>query len=516
MKTLDFAKTLNPKTTESSERKLICYDGSTSTRTLNFFSTSSDPTKQLNFFDEFKTGYDAFITDAFAKKANILSKVTMDEREAITMINNNKGSSSPIDESLKNYIINYYERLYPDYANLNSDIPIYKPLASQLIPLLEGNIAVLKESGVYDRCVERLNEGLLINDSLIGMGKRISTLIKETNALKESLKAEDTPLADLPLVRQPCFKYFCNKEHDSCFTQYSKGSTKYNDAIIGDIQKVIGNENLMELTTGVFLVLNNTQTTNDPPKIPYINLFEIKKLREEYLTYRFYEIDTKEVKENFIKKLTKVLTGKESDTKFKIDMATEEGRPAINSIFYLLKKFEMNLGAATNPPIEYYNKIEPDLDFFDNFLNIIDALNSINTLSVIGTVDFLDSIKNVFSTDLPCSLLSSIDLKPDDSEEPITTYINAVTGQSLLTDIGEQLANEQERKERQAEEASRVKPSTISLPTTDPTPASTSVPSPPESIKALIGGYLDQLGLEEKQKLINEFRQLKKMYKNMK
>jgi len=243
-----------------------------------------------------------------------------------------------------------------------------------------------------------------------------------------SSTTEESLIQRLPLIKEPCFKYFCNQDHAYCFSQLKKqsfGITK----IIDNIQDLIGKDQLQELTFVIFCVLNlSVNDKDDPPKIPYIDLNNLKLAREEYLTYSFYDKEKLNINE-FIDKISIEYTGHNFDDKDK--------EPEYDSIKHTLNFFDDVLGQLVKDVDIAFNRIKKDHEIIPNFMKFIQTIESINALSIIGTLEFIDQAKNIFLTYMNCSLYKDKKLNLDSSEKVIN-YTNIITKIKLAVQIHEQ------------------------------------------------------------------------------
>jgi len=307
-----------------------------------------------------------------------------------------------------------------------------------ILNIIDSNEQMLKESGVKELCTERMNEGQFINNALIGMADNISQIVKRSNSTSDG-----GLFKNIPLVKGECFKHFCNQDHENCFVQI-KHDVKGDSSILNDIKSVIDTDNYIQsnnLAIVVFAVLNINRKANDPPTMPYIDTNKLKNIRDDFLTYKFYNQDNIKVNDNketikqkFKKLIDLVFIGENGDPNFK-----EEAKPG--SIISILNKFKAKMGETMyQSSIDAYKAIDPTkITFVTELINLIKALDIINSLSVIGTMNFLNELKNVYSTDNTCSIIQdSTDIIPKTNEN-ITAYENIMTGLPLSVAINDQI-----------------------------------------------------------------------------
>lgn len=422
-----------------------------------------------------------------------------------------------------------------------------------ILQIIRDNDKILEQSGVKELCTERMSEGIYINEALIGMSQNISNIIQGLNSSKDP-----GLFKNIPLVKEPCFKYYCNQDHQSCFSQVKKDGLKVNTSIVGDIRDVIGENGVNSLGIAVFAVLNINRydaagkTVNDPPRMLYMDINKLKNIRDEYLTYNFYNQGNSEDIKTRLKG--------EIDREF-IGTGTINS-PADGSIKKNLDNYKSSLGEKSKlylDPIERYKEIDSKKNnFFTKLVELINAIEIVNSLSVIGTMNFLNSIKNIFSTDKTCNLLMNDN--PDDPllDKSIEEYENVIGGEPLITQLLFQKNSNAQNMVKVKENALDIAPATINrkqlpaLPLTPQSPpgglqrrasspalvktpvkASSQAPvlAPVQaraqapvkakglfSIDSILGGYIDNSASHGKTKedLKNEYKQLKKMYKKIK
>jgi hypothetical protein len=305
----------------------------------------------------------------------------------------------------------------------------FTELLFDLLELLNTNDAIFSASNVKERCINRAAEGALINRALYGLKSRMTELIE-----KMSSSAEDSLIQRLPLIKEPCFKFFCNQNHAYCYSQLRKESNGVT-SIIDTIEKNIGTDKMVDLTFVVFGVLNlSVNDKDDPPKVPYTFLNNIKVARDRYLTYIYFGNENMYRKE-FIDIICKEYTGYKF-TEWN-DLAADKKEPLYDSIKHTLTFFDDVVGPLRIDVDDAFTSIKDnDPDILPKVMKLIKTIESINALSIPGTMDFINELKNVFLTDMNCSLYTDtneLDLK---SGEHIENYINIITEKPL----GEQIA----------------------------------------------------------------------------
>jgi len=392
----------------------------------SFVNLITDPRSNLhNLFERFKVWY---------MEQKNPANVELSENKVAEYIHNGmdqlRFDSIPnLKQKIIDQILKYQEfsGLRPMLGNFSR----YKTLIAGLYQDLIENLALLETSGVQKRCEDRRNEGEYINQALIGMSKDLSSLIQQLSS-----NSDVGLFKNIPLVKEACFKYFCNQDHESCFSQLEKNKdTDYNKSIIDDIKNILDAESptvgglktypkTNKLGIMVFAVLNINKDANDPSRIPYIDITKLKQIRDEYITYKFYYQDSDPI-DGFKQSINTIFGTNESEGMWKI-----------------LKEFENKIGPLSLEPIRLNNLIKTSniTNFFDNLKNLIESFDIINSLSVIGTMEFLNSIKNIYSTDIACNLIkdSPQDNRIPESFDLIKNYRNVMTKETLIGTISQQ------------------------------------------------------------------------------
>jgi hypothetical protein len=332
-----------------------------------------------------------------------------------------EGLLSSFDPTSDEFIDLVFNSVYK--PNTNND-PKFRSLG--IIQIIAANEKIFKESDVEALCTERMNEGQFINNALIGMAENISQLVQKANS-----NSDGGLFKNIPLVKSPCFDHFCNQDHENCFVQI-KYDTKGDSSIFNDIQSVINSvnpNNSDNLAIVIFAVLNINRGANDPPKMPYIDTNRLKQIRDEFLTYKYYNQDNITVnKENIKERLKKLI-----DLIFVGKDGSLEKQAIPGSIFDILNIFKPNMGETMyQAPIKAYKAIDPTKNtFLTNLVSLIKALDIVNSLSVIGTMNFLNEVKNVYTTDNTCSIIKDSDEIIPKTDEPILLYKNIMTDEIL-------------------------------------------------------------------------------------
>ena len=94
----------------------------------------------------------------------------------------------------------------------------------------------------------------------------------------------------IPIFNSACLEYYCNSELYNCFNLPNNiNKLQSNDSIFKTIYEVIGEKEKNKIDIIIFGVLNISRNVNDPPIMPYINLTELKQIRDILHTNHNYE-----------------------------------------------------------------------------------------------------------------------------------------------------------------------------------------------------------------------------------
>jgi hypothetical protein len=260
---------------------------------------------------------------------------------------------------------------------------------------IESNIDVYYRQ-IKERCVDRDNEGQFINRSLYGMRQDLIEIAKNNN--REGL------FQKIPIFNSPCLEYYCNSQSYDCFeypkTQNTQGlETKIFDTISnvlntkddGTIQKdnraIINNLNIV-----IFGLLNISRDTNDPPKMPYIDLTILKNIRDKLNINQKFEKNDSVITEKIVEiKAEKIVEIKAEKNKIRAIMQNY----ILSISVTLIKKIEEHSTEIDNGNIS---------DIHIKLNNFIQTLEEINSTTLLGTLDFLNYMKNSLQADNTCDI----------------------------------------------------------------------------------------------------------------
>ena len=176
------------------------------------------------------------------------------------------------------YIINdsadEYKKKWSGLIYLKQGEKINNKLFKQIIDIVYYIIQVNQDKTKYitNICNTRVNEGIMINNSLADMNKFIKRLLQEKNP---------NTLKITPSFIDFCLPQYCRT--DGCFLMEDLHNV--NEGLIFDNLKLemsFYNKDLSNIVLCVFCVLNVSQKANNPPPIPFCNINNILQFMNKY------------------------------------------------------------------------------------------------------------------------------------------------------------------------------------------------------------------------------------------
>jgi len=462
--------------------------------------------------------------ELFINEKNIaLYKTEVPNMQALTK------SSNPSD-AVKNAIRDFYRNKlrsnisspefdYSNYSDYFKYIMVDPSNPNKaVIEKIEMNEEIKKQSTVEALCNDRLAEGVLINKALTGMSDDITNII-------QNIREDRGLLKDLPLVNGTCFKFYCNQHNSGCF-QSSQADSKPSDSyIFNDIRDKITKAQTDRLQIVIFGVLNADRKKNDKiVSLPYIDTNYLKALRDQYLTYNYYGFDRQPNED--ANSLAKCLIDNIKE-KWTCICTQHHHR---QSTSFILDMFKDKLSDNYKLINDCYDKVT-DMTYkhqiITNLQELINTIDNVCSPTVIGTMNYLSQVKDLFSTDITCTMLDDdigdtntykhsgrsryniadiydVNLFP---EFDFVRFKHAITNESF-----EKVIHTQRKNKAITNCRSLIKLQELAIqPQTAPTSKKSSKKKVP--IRFIGGGNSE---FTEKQELINEYKRLKKMYKRMK
>ena len=286
--------------------------------------------------------------------------------EILSKTHNYLSTPTQLKDSIKNYISEAESLINSTNANTSTQ--------------QQNNVKAIEISDVLSKRIEYLHkeaivrsyEGLFINKTLENMRKTMTEIIKQTTY------PSGLPLT--PNFESSCIKQHCDPIMGTCFDVPIETVDINSLLKKDDIHDVIGNAlegNLLRINYCLCLVVNNTPDTN-PPKIPYIDLTDMKK-----------EYD----------RITRFNKGEETNGlilfRQNVDDVRGEGNPQIDLfVDAIQKKIEHHTG------YKYKDWISKDIvnDKFGSTLDSIITLYNQSPYISIGQMDTIATMINIIKT----------------------------------------------------------------------------------------------------------------------
>jgi hypothetical protein len=330
-----------------------------------------------------------------------------------------------------------------------------KLIYAQVAELVSNNENLLNQT--KKECRARQTEGTFINNALKNMRREIVSVLNANRS--------DVLLGHIPVFNDSCFKYYCDPENDKCFNSLKVPSLRENHTseILDQIRSVLGPiDDKKKLVVAIFGVLNISQVeANDPPKIPYIDLTDLKKYRDQYEKHRnTFCGDGHCIKgaesldlQSLYDKISECVNGKGKDIVAYSEIITdtisngnvvkaaaEHAKFVPDSVAYVLYMHQTDIGSGYfTQAMQCINALNKKRDatgnFYKEFISLLGALDDINGLSILGTIDFIHDMKNNSSTDVSCRLNFYPPVGSTDTDvSNLRGYKNIVTGAELSAD----------------------------------------------------------------------------------
>ncbi len=312
-------------------------------------------------------------------------------REIFNMIKNNYFSNLTLFNILTTGIsgsntINKLVQFLNRYTNeeINN---LIKTLKYMYISTMENYIELycrIKKS--TEICELRKNEGYMINGTLQETRQIIQDLILTRN--KNSIRV-------VPPFNNDCLPYYC--VDNTCFNQNRLLNNITSKIFTETLKPEIGETNFNNMIISIFMVLNISPLANNPPPIPYIDIYKLNRLiykiknNEKYNITRANQIITElyeSIEHNFHRKNTILITQREFYN--------------FHLLYQLFKK---------TPGVIDKNEMFNRLGDLITFKNLIDNNNAATS---IGTLEFLDLVSKYYTTNLMC--------KPTNTNKNISEY----------------------------------------------------------------------------------------------
>jgi hypothetical protein len=232
-----------------------------------------------------------------------------------------------------------------------------------------------KLKAIAEECKKRRYEGFMINKSIRDMIKEIKSLMR-VKLIRED-KKEDKTISYMPLcfetqIYENCLDPLKDQEIYDKF--YDKPKTDTNSSKILQTIREQGVD-LQNLDFIIFTIINISDTTNNPPDPPFININDLIK-------HTHIIKDDKEMENAYIKVLDKL-----RNYKFYYPEPTSTDPYYIDQITDITKKPSTKLKADA----------------------LIEFINNVNQTTLIGTLESSDKLKHYIFNDMPCLITENTD-----------------------------------------------------------------------------------------------------------
>jgi hypothetical protein len=269
-------------------------------------------------------------------------------------------------------------------------------------------------------CLDRVKEGLYINDSLTQLRKFISQLVQKDSK-------------GYPAFTDRCAPIQCNPSYQNCFgiNNYQAGTdvTEVNSSLAQQIKKVENSENM---TFCILCVVNLSQmSANNPPVSPYIN---ITALTAEYERLQLVESQYFMDKNSMQEAIKRIVEGRLLSNSFKVN-------PEVLTQLRdhrLLKRpldptFVTDVKRRCDDLLSKQGVATPD--YLRLVRELIDIIYNSNAITTIGTLEFTDTMAKFGTNSVTCTM--SYNPITDDQEQAFLNGMNGFMSDTIFTGLQE-------------------------------------------------------------------------------
>ncbi len=272
--------------------------------------------------------------------------------------------------------LNPIQKIIYFFENRNKDLDInkFKKLIQFIyISTMENYVELhCRIASGKEICTIRKNEGYMINGTLNETREIIQNMILSRNANSIRL---------IPPFSDSCLPYYCI--NNDCFTQPYVKNISHN-VIFNSIQKEIGESNYSKLLICIFMVLNISPLANNPPPIPYIDIYKLNRIYYKIKNNETYTIASFK---KIINDLFDLIT-----IEFKDKSALLQSKDEFTHFKILKEKLNNTTDINKENIKNYLNTIE----------RFIELIHNNNAASSIGTLEFLDNVSKYYTTNVMC------------------------------------------------------------------------------------------------------------------
>ena len=288
-------------------------------------------------------------------------------------------------------------------------------------------------------CTNRVVEGEFINE----------TLLKVRDTIKEIIiqKQKDV-IYNSPEFINECLDAYC-PGLSKCFEIKNPDKKSYNKNIpsyffkeIMDYLNEVGNKPPLyptkesfydDILIYVFCVFNISETANNPPPVPYLDINALKRIYYEYELYGGDLTDTFKIK--FKKEYDNIIKKIKNEFKNKLGYMIDENNKINNDLNESVIKNISQKAQKVAFTEDQKNKIKAFIEMIDNS----------NAISAIGTLDYIDQISKFNTTNNICS---ADFFDEDDPNERDSITSNIIDNQQFkqLSDVVKTSIDKQNKK----------------------------------------------------------------------
>ena len=214
---------------------------------------------------------------------------------------------------------------------------------------------------IAEECKKRRYEGFMINRSIRDMIKEIKSLMR-VKLIREDNKISYMPLCFETQIYENCLDPLKDQKIYDTFYDTPETNTETNSSII--LQTIRDKTvDLLNLDFIVFTIINVSDTTNNPPDPPFVNI-------------------------NDLIKYTHIIKN------------DKEMERAFNIVLEKLQKYNFYYPESRKTYIDQILKIKAKPTGKENAL--IEFINNVNQTTLIGTLESSDKLKHYIFNDIPC------------------------------------------------------------------------------------------------------------------
>ena len=243
-------------------------------------------------------------------------------------------------------------------------------------------------------CMDRVKEGLYINDSLLQLRKFIGTLVK-------SQSKGYAPFID------KCLPLQCNPFYKDCFgmNEYDGQVTLVDPNMSSLAQQIMKAPNYSDMTFCIMCVINLSTGANNPPPSPYIDItnlmveFErLKMVKQQFFMNR------RILQKNIQEQLEIEFNGALLSNAYKVDATVLD---QISNHPLLTTPLSDNFVRMVQSSCSQLKDMTVmDSDYLTVLEKLIDEINKSNAITTIGTLQFTDTMAKFGASTMTCNVLA--------------------------------------------------------------------------------------------------------------